>query len=111
MKRVTIAVAFLAVLAAGGIAYQTFVLKAAEPPRAAATAPAVPVLIAPAARKPMPVRLDAIGTVQPIATVAVKSRVDGQIAEVKISDGQAVKTGDVLFILDTRAAEALLKLA
>ena len=111
MKRVTIAVAFLAVLVAGGVAYQTFVLRAAEPPRAAAAPPAVPVLIASATRKPMPVRLDAIGTVQPIATVAVKSRVDGQIAEVKISDGQAVKTGDVLFILDTRAAEAQLKQA
>ena len=112
MKRVIIAVTFLAVLAAGGIAYETFVLKAAEPPRTAQNAPpAVPVLIAPVTRKPMPVRLDAIGTVQPIANVAVKSRVDGQIAEVKISDGQAVRTGDVLFILDTRAAEAQLKLA
>ena len=111
MKRVTIAVTFIAVAVAGGIGYQTFVLKAAEPPRPANAAPAVPVLIAPAARKPMPVRLDAIGTVQPIATVAVKSRVDGEIAEVKISDGQAVKTGDVLFVLDTRAAQAQLKLA
>src|SRR5260370_18822163 len=112
MKPVTMAVAFWAVAAAGGIAYQTFVLKAAEPLRAATpVAPAVPVVIAPATRKPMPVRIEAIGTVQPIATVAVKSRVDGQIAEVKISDGQAVKTGDVLFVLDTRAAEAQLKLA
>lgn len=110
MKRVTIAVAFLAVAAGGGIAYQTFILKAAEPPRAVAdAAPAVPVVIAPVARKPMPVRIVAIGTVQPIATVAVKSRVDGEIAEVKISDGQAVKAGDVLFVLDTRAAEAQLK--
>ncbi len=112
MKRVTIAVAFLAVAAAGGIAYQTFVLKAAEPLRAATpVAPAVPVVIAPATRKPMPVRIEAIGTVQPIATVAVKSRVDGEIAEVKISDGQAVKAGDVLFVLDTRAAEAQLRQA
>ena len=112
MKRVTIAVAFLAVVAAGGIAYRTFVLKAAEPPpAAAAAAPAVPVVMAPATRKPMPVRIDAIGTVQPIATVAVKSRVDGEIAEVKISDGQAVKAGDVLFVLDTRAAEAQLRQA
>ncbi|HXA70693.1 MAG TPA: efflux RND transporter periplasmic adaptor subunit [Stellaceae bacterium] len=112
MKRVTIAVAFLAVAAAGGIAYQTFVLKAAEPLRAATpAAPAVPVVIAPATRKPVPVRIEAIGTGQPIATVAVKSRVDGEIAEVKISDGQAVKAGDVLFVLDTRAAEAQLRQA
>src|ERR1700730_13675306 len=112
MRRVTIAVAFVAVAVAGGIAYQTFVLKAAEAPaRGASAAPGVPVVIAPVARKSMPLRIEAIGTVQPIATVAVKSRVDGQIAEVKISDGQAVKTGDVLFILDTRSAEAQLKLA
>jgi multidrug efflux system membrane fusion protein len=112
MNRVAMAVAFVAVVAAGGIAYQTFVLKAAErPARGANAAPAVPVVIAPAARKPMQVRVEAIGTVQPIATVAVKSRVDGEIAEVKISDGQAVKAGDVLFILDTRSAEAQLKQA
>jgi membrane fusion protein, multidrug efflux system len=112
MKRATIAAVFLAILVAGGIAYQTFVLRAAEPPKSApGGAPAVPVVIAPAVRKAMPVRVDAIGTVQPIATVAVKSRVDGQIAEVRIVDGQNVKTGDVLFVLDTRAAEAQLKQA
>jgi membrane fusion protein, multidrug efflux system len=110
MKRVTIAAVFLAILVVGGIAYQTLVLRAAEPPKSAPSgAPAVPVVIAPVARKAMPVRVDAIGTVQPIATVAVKSRVDGQIAEVRIADGQHVKTGDVLFVLDTRAAEAQLK--
>ncbi len=51
-------------------------------------------------------RLDAIGTVQPIATVVVKSRIDGQIVKVPIRDGQEVKAGDTLFVLDSRAAEA-----
>jgi membrane fusion protein, multidrug efflux system len=109
MKRAVIAVVFVAILVAAGIAYQSFRLKAAEPPVAAA--PAVPVIVAAVERKSMPVRVEAIGAVQPIASVAVKSRVDGQIAEVKISDGQSVKAGDVLFILDTRAAEAQAKQA
>jgi multidrug efflux system membrane fusion protein len=54
----------------------------------------------------MPVRLETIGNVQTIASVAVKSRVDAYITEVKIQDGQYVKAGDVLFRLDSRAAEA-----
>jgi len=112
MKRILIAVASLAVVAVGGVGYQAFVLKAAETPaKGASAAPAVPVVVAPVERAAIPVRIDAIGTVQPIASVAVKSRVDGQIAEVKIADGQSVKAGDVLFILDTRSALAQLKQA
>src|SRR5262245_51546314 len=112
MKRVIVAVLFLAVLAAGGIAYQSLVLKAAETPaRSAAVAPAVPVVAGTVQRKSMPVRVDAIGTVMPIATVVVKSRVDGEIADVRISDGQTVKAGDVLFLLDTRAMQAQIKQA
>ena len=109
MKRVLIAAVFLALLVAGGIAYQSFVLRAAEAPAPQRAQPAVPVVVAPAERKAIPIRLDAIGTVQPIATVAVKSRVDGQVADVKVADGQAVQTGDVLFVLDTRAIDAQLK--
>src|SRR6185437_7635658 len=59
-----------------------------------------------AKREPTPVRLDAVGTVQTIASVAGKSRLDGQIAEVKVQDGQYVKAGDPVLLLDSRAAEA-----
>jgi multidrug efflux system membrane fusion protein len=64
------------------------------------------VLVAEAVRQPLPVRLDAIGTAQPYASLSVKSRLDAQIAEVKVKDGQYVKMGDTLFLLDRRAAEA-----
>jgi RND family efflux transporter MFP subunit len=57
----------------------------------------------------MPVRLDAIGTVQAMATVTVRSRVDSQILEVFVKDGAIVKDGDVLFKLDSRQIEAQLK--
>jgi multidrug efflux system membrane fusion protein len=101
------ALAFLALLAGGAVAYRLLWAGGAgrqtaqRPP----PSPAVPVLVAAAERRPMPVRLDAIGTVQTIATVSVKSRIDAQIAEVKVADGQYVKAGDVLFRLDSRAAE------
>jgi membrane fusion protein, multidrug efflux system len=73
--------------------------------------PPVSVSIAKAERKPAPVRLDAIGTVQTIATVAVRSRVDSQIMDVSFEDGATVKAGDILFKLDSRQIEAQLRQA
>jgi membrane fusion protein, multidrug efflux system len=105
MKRILIAVVFLAVLAGAGVAYES-VRLAAQPKEIARPPQAVPVVAAAVLRKPVPVRLDAIGTVQPIATVVVKSRIDGQIVKVPIHDGQEVKAGDTLFVLDSRAVEA-----
>lgn len=73
--------------------------------------PPVTIATAKAERRAMPVRLDAIGTVQAISTVTVRSRVDTQIVELGFTDGGYVKKGDVLFRLDSRHAEALLKQA
>lgn len=68
----------------------------------------VPVEVATVVRKPMPVQLDALGTVMPIASVALKSRVETQIAEIHFQDGASVKQGDLLFTLDSRQLEAQL---
>ncbi len=57
----------------------------------------------------VPVRVDALGTVTPIASVAVKSRVDSEIIGVHFRDGAMVKQGDLLFTLDSRALEAQIK--
>jgi RND family efflux transporter MFP subunit len=73
--------------------------------------PPVTIVTARVERKPMPVRLDAIGTVQAISTVTVRSRVDTQITEVGFKDGGYVKKGDVLFRLDSRLVESLLRQA
>ncbi|HEX3500794.1 MAG TPA: biotin/lipoyl-binding protein, partial [Stellaceae bacterium] len=105
MKRALIVIVFIAVLGGAGVAYENFHL-AAQPKQVARAPQAVPVVATPVIRKPVPMRLEAIGTVQPVATVVVKSRIDGQIAKVPIRDGQEVKAGDSLFVLDSRAAEA-----
>jgi membrane fusion protein, multidrug efflux system len=55
-----------------------------------------------------PIQVTAIGSVQSIATVMVKSRMDGQIAQVNFKEGQEVKEGDLLFTLDDRALRAQL---
>jgi multidrug efflux system membrane fusion protein len=54
----------------------------------------------------MPVVLTAPGTVEPLANVAVKSRVDGQIVEVLFKEGDLVNEGDLLFRLDDRLVKA-----
>lgn len=107
MKRVVMATALLVLLAGMGIAYQTLVSDAARSQTAAPRgAAAVPVVVAAARREPAPVRLDAVGTVQTVASVAIKARIDGQIAQVLVRDGQYVKAGDTLLQLDSRSAEA-----
>jgi membrane fusion protein, multidrug efflux system len=66
----------------------------------------VPVEVATAERKPVPVRLESLGNVTPIASVAIKARVDTNIVGVHFRDGAEVKQGDLLFTLDGRAIEA-----
>jgi multidrug efflux system membrane fusion protein len=73
-------------------------------PRAGAGAEARPVTViaAPVARKDVPVYLDGLGSVTAFKTVTVRPRVDGQLQSVGFKEGQAVKRGDVLAIIDPR---------
>jgi multidrug efflux system membrane fusion protein len=64
-----------------------------------------------AAAESVPILVSAIGAVQSIAMVIIKSRIDGQIADVSFEEGQEVKEGDVLFTLDNRAFQAQLRQA
>jgi multidrug efflux system membrane fusion protein len=110
-KRVWGAAAVLIIAAAGGIAYQTLYAPVRSQPAPAGGPPGVPVAVAAVARQAMPVRLEMIGTVQTVATVAVRSRIDGYIDRLLVRDGQFVKAGDVMFELDKRAAAAQLQQA
>ncbi len=69
-------------------------------------APAAPVSAATVVERDMPVILSAPGTVEAMATVAIKPRVDGQIIEVAFKEGDLVEDGSVLFRLDDRIAKA-----
>jgi len=69
----------------------------------------VPVEIATAQRKTVPVRIEALGSVTPIAAVAIKTQVDTTITGVRFRDGARVEKGDELFTLDCRQIEADMK--
>lgn len=66
----------------------------------------VPVEVSVAERKSVPVRIESLGNVTPIASVAIKPRVDTTIVGVHFRDGAHVNKGDLLFTLDCRAIEA-----
>jgi multidrug efflux system membrane fusion protein len=74
-------------------------------------APPAPVVVAAAKVASVPVTLNVIGNVQAFSAVAVKSQVDGQIREVHFREGKTVKKGDLLFTLDPRPYEAVLRQA
>jgi RND family efflux transporter MFP subunit len=69
----------------------------------------VPVEIATAQRKTVPVRIEALGSVTPIAAVAIKTQVDTTITGVRFRDGARIEKGDELFTLDCRQIEADMK--
>jgi multidrug efflux system membrane fusion protein len=112
MKRVNGAVALIAVLALVGVSYHVNLLSPARSQTAVSRPQGpVPVRATKATIKPTPVEFDTIGTVQTIASVAIKSRLDGFIDKVLVQDGQFVKAGDVMFQLDNRAAQAVVEQA
>ncbi len=67
-----------------------------------------PVDVVIAMKKRVPVRVDLLGSVTPIASVAIKTRVDSEIVGVHFQDGAMVRQGDILFTLDARTLEAQL---
>ncbi len=66
----------------------------------------VPVLLVTAEQKNIARVLDAVGNVEPAATVAIKPQVAGQIVDAPVRSGQDVKKGQVLFRIDPRPFEA-----
>ena len=110
MKRVVLA-ALLAAILASTYYFRGFLYGNQSETRAARPAPAQLVVTDTAAQVPTPIRVTAIGTVQSIATVMIKSRIDGEIAAVNFEEGQEVHEGDILFTLDDRAVRAQLQQA
>ena len=107
--RVLTATGVLAAVA--GIAYLSMQLLPGSRAALPKTVPAVPVTIGSVALQDVPLRLQAIGNVEPYTSVAVKARVDGQIVAVKFKEGDEVRQGAVLFEIDRRPFDAQLKQA
>jgi multidrug efflux system membrane fusion protein len=71
-------------------------------PARANVAQAVQVTVAPARQQDLPIYLTGLGSVTAFYTVGVKSRIDGQLIDVKFREGEFVKKGDLLAVIDPR---------
>jgi len=70
-----------------------------------------PVRVAPAEQGRFEVYVKALGTVTPLNTVNVRSRVAGELVEVRFDEGQRVKAGDLLAVIDQRPYQIALQQA
>jgi membrane fusion protein, multidrug efflux system len=107
MRRIVVIGGLLVVVAAGFGLWHWLGSPAAA--KLEPVAPAgVPVDAVAAVRKDVPVYLSGLGTVQAFNTVTIHSRVDGEIVKIAFTEGQDVKTGDLLAQIDPRPLQAAL---
>jgi multidrug efflux system membrane fusion protein len=71
----------------------------------------VPVTTARAESENVPVEIRVVGTVEPSSRVEIKSMVAGQITNVRFTEGEDVKQGDLLFEIDQRPYQEALRQA
>src|SRR5271157_4116518 len=80
-------------------------------PAIAQPVPAVPVTVTTASKQDVPIWLRALGTVQAYYSVQLRPRVDGTLTEVPVKEGQDVRQGDLLAVIDPRPYKATLDAA
>jgi membrane fusion protein, multidrug efflux system len=68
----------------------------------------VPVTVAQVEKKTVPQQISAIGSVEPMHTVQIRSQVGGTLSGVHFQEGQEVSKGDLLFTIDARPYQAAL---
>jgi membrane fusion protein, multidrug efflux system len=98
------AIAVAAIVAGVGVTHRH--IKAASAP--APVVPTVPVVAGTVTSGDVPIYLQGVGTVIAYNTVIVRSQIQGQITKINFTEGQAVKTGDLLAVIDPRPYQAQL---
>jgi membrane fusion protein, multidrug efflux system len=100
----------IVVLLLGAFYFYRQHVKAAEAAKAQAKQPrpGVPIQTATAKTGDIGVYINALGTVTPVYTATITSRVDGQITNVAYREGQTVRKGDLLIEIDPRPFQAAL---
>jgi membrane fusion protein, multidrug efflux system len=78
----------------------------AQQARPAAAPQPVPVAAARVVRQDMPVYLRGLGSVQAFNAVVVRARVDGTLMQVPVTEGQEVRQGDLVAVIDPRPFQA-----
>jgi multidrug efflux system membrane fusion protein len=73
--------------------------------------PAVPVSVAKVVRRDVPVLIRGLGTVQAYYSVLLRTQVDGKLLQIPVAEGQEVRKGELLAVIDTRPYQAALDAA
>src|SRR5262245_52032588 len=95
----------------GGEAKQATPASAPSGGRGGGQGAPVPVLIATAVEKSMPLTISGIGTVIAASTVSVRAQITGEMTSVNFKEGEDVEKGQILVTLDKRPFEAVLQQA
>lgn len=103
-----VTVGTLVALAIASVWGLNFRASAADPKPADKPAPAVVATVAQVQQQDVPIYRAGIGTVTPLQTVTVKTRVDGQLDKVGFVEGQDVKAGQMIARIDPRTLQASL---
>ena len=106
-----VAIPVVAAILVGTIAYFSLAEGPTQPQTRGSRPTTVPVVVANAETQTVPITFNTVAAVESIKTVAVKSRVDGQIVAAKFAEGQEVHANDLLYKIDPRPVEASLKMA
>lgn len=112
-KWVRILVYLVLLCAVGFVVWRIYQNKQAAKSQASAQAAAligrpVPVQVTAVEHRPMPIFLNALGTVMPYMSVTVKARVNGELLPVKFTEGQQVRQGETIMTIDPRPYRAAL---
>jgi multidrug efflux system membrane fusion protein len=103
---IILAGALVVVLALGGVLAVARGIPFAHKAPPPASVPAVPVVAGTVTSHDVPIYLEGVGTVIAYNTVVVRSQIQGQLVSINFTEGQAVKTGDLLAQIDPRPYQA-----
>ncbi len=73
--------------------------------------PPVPVIVAQASIKDVPIQILAVGNIEAYSSVTIKSRIEGQLVVANVKEGDEIKKGQLLFIIDPRPYEETVRQA
>jgi multidrug efflux system membrane fusion protein len=106
-KRWWVLLAAVCLLTAGGY---IFLIKPGNPSKKGANVQtrSIPVVTTAVKKGDLPAYLTGLGTVMPVYTVTIRARVDGQLMDIYYKEGQIVKKGDLLALIDPRPFEVQL---